>query len=81
MPPIVISGLAGAGGGLVRSLLGWAKNKDKFEPKRIVESLVEGFLAGMFLPDPMSAAVAGYGGSDLIGKLIRIPAKRKLPEN
>ena len=81
MPIMVISGLCGAGGAAVRSLLGWAKGKDKFEWKRITESVVEGFLAGMFVPEPISAAVMGYAGSSVIGKAIRIPQRKKLPEN
>jgi len=81
MPVMVVNGLCGAGGGLVRSLLGWAKSKSKFQWKRVTESIVEGFVSGMFMPEPITAAIAGYAGSSIMGKIARIPTARKLPEN
>jgi len=81
MPTFVINGLAGAAGGLARSLLGWARSRTKFRIKWVVGSIVAGFIAGAVLPDPMTAAIAGYAGSDAAVKVWGIPPRRKLPRN
>ena len=74
MPTFLLSGLCGAGGGLVRSLLGWARGRAKFQIKRVVESVIEGFVGGLVAPEPLSAAIAGYAASSAIGKVVRIAA-------
>jgi len=77
---------AGAGGALVRSVLGIlraraeAKAKGEMPPElrgwRIVETLLSGAasgaLSGLIYPDPISAGMAGYFGSDAIGKGLRL---------
>ncbi len=87
-----ISAATGAGGAAVRSVLGYFRNrkeaKDKgvkppgFHWARLVESMVAGAIAGMFDPEPISAALVGYFGSDAIGKGLRLtPARHVLPRN
>ncbi|MBN2209410.1 MAG: hypothetical protein JW759_08960 [Candidatus Coatesbacteria bacterium] len=86
-----ISAATGAGGALVRSVLGWLRNrqeaKDKGLPKpdfrwdRVIESMITGALAGLADPEPLSAALVGYFGSDAVGKGLRLtPARRILPK-
>jgi len=77
MSPIIVSGLAGAGGGLARSLLGWARSRKKFQVKRVIESIIEGFIAGCLVPNPIQAALVGWCGSDAIGKVIRLRQKNE----
>jgi hypothetical protein len=86
MPLWAMNLLAGAGGAVVRSLLGWAKGKDRFSVKRLIESLLEGavFQVGtgvLFTQDPVTAAALGYAGSSILGKVVRIPQSKKLPDN
>ena len=87
-----VSAATGAGGALVRSILGWLRNRQEakdlklpspsFNWSRIVESTIEGAIAGLFDPEPLSAALVGYFGSDAIGKGLRLtPARHVLPRN
>ena len=87
-----ISAATGAGGAAVRSILGWLRNRKqakdlklsppKFNWARFMESLVEGAVAGMIDPEPVSAAFIGYFGSDAIGKGLRLtPVRHVLPRN
>lgn len=75
MPIIVINGLCGAGGGLVRSIYGWCtkEKRDKFSWRRLGGSIISGFVAGMAAPEPITAAALGWAGSEAIHK-----ARRKL---
>jgi len=87
MNPISI--LTGAAGALVRSTLGWwrnrseAKQQGKKPPKwrwgRFLESALEGAVSSVLNPDPASALVIGYLGSDAMGKGLRmIPGVRRI---
>jgi len=87
-----ISAATGAGGALVRTVLGWLRNRQEAKDKnlpapgfrwdRLIESLITGALAGMCDPEPLSAALVGYLGSDAIGKGLRLtPARHVLPRN
>jgi len=87
-----ISAATGAGGALVRSVLGWLRNRQAakdlklpppgFNWTLVLESMVEGAIAGLFDPEPVSAALVGYFGSDLLGKSLRLtPARHVLPRN
>ncbi len=87
-----ISAATGAGGAAVRSVLGWLRNRKqakdrgflppRFHWARLVESMVAGAIAGMFDPEPVSACLIGYFGSDAIGKGLRLtPARHVLPRN
>jgi len=87
-----ISAATGAGGAAVRSILGYFRNrkeaKDKgFDPPRfnwarLFESMMEGAAAGLLDPEPISAGMIGYFGSDAIGKGLRLtPMRHVLPRN
>ena len=87
MNPISVA--TGAVGAAVRSILGWlrsrqdAKEKGEKSPDfrwdRIIESMIEGAVAGLFDPEPVSAAIVGYFGSDALGKGLRLtPGIRKI---
>lgn len=87
-----VSAATGAGGAAVRTMLGWLRNrkaaKDKgmepprFNWARFFESIIEGAVAGMLDPEPISAALIGYFGSDAIGKGLRLtPMRHVLPRN
>lgn len=84
-----ISMLTGAGGALIRSTLGWLRNRSeakrqgKKPPKwrwgRFLESAIEGAVCGIVNPEPLSAAAMGYYGSDAMGKGLRmIPGMRRI---
>ena len=85
-----VSAATGAGGALVRSILGWLRNKQEAKDKhesmpdfrwdRVIESIITGALAGLCDPEPLSAALVGYFGSDAIGKGLRLtPVRHALP--
>lgn len=87
-----ISAATGAGGAAVRSLLGYFRNRKqakdlglprpKFNWARFAESLVEGAVAGVLDPEPISAAMIGYFGSDALGKGLRLtPMRHVLSRN
>ena len=86
----LISGVAGALGAGARSLLGYLKNRKEAKDKhldppafnwgRLIESVVEGAFAGMLDPEPITAGLVGYFGSDVIGKGLRLtPLRHMLP--
>ena len=87
-----MSAASGAIGAAVRSVLGWMRNrraqKDKglpppeFQWGRFIESVIEGAIVGLPYPEPISAAVLGYFGSDALGKGARLtPLRHVLPRN
>ena len=90
MNPISIgTGALGAG---VRSLLGYLRNRKEAKDKhveppafrwgRLVESMITGAVAGMLNPEPISAGLTGYFGSDVFGKVARLtPLRRILPQS
>lgn len=90
MNPISVgTGALGAG---VRSLLGYLRNRKEAKDKqmkaprfnwgRLVESMLEGAVAGILVPEPIAAGVAGYFGSDFVGKAARLtPLRHVLPKN
>jgi hypothetical protein len=75
IPTIFVTGLAGFSGGLIISLLGYAKNKlknskekwntNKFLLTILIYSLT-GFLAGIFEQDIFKALVAGLAVDKLV---------------
>lgn len=84
MPTFLINGLAGAGGGLVRCLYGFtmSDNPLPWSWKRMGGSILSGFIGGVALPEPITAAITGWAASEVIHKAARkIKAKQKLPEN
>ena len=85
-----ISAGTGALGAAARSILGYFRNRraakdmglprPKFRWWRLVESIVEGAVVGLLDPEPITAGMIGYFGSDAIGKGLRLtPARRVLP--
>jgi len=87
-----ISAATGAGGAAVRSALGYLRNRKQAKDKgmkpprfswgRFLESVIEGAVAGFSDPEPISAAMIGYFGSDAIGKGLRLtPMRHLLPRN
>lgn len=83
MPTMVINGLCGAGGGLVRSISGWflTDDREKFSWKRLGGSIMSGFIGGIKMPEPISAATMGWVASEAFHKLRRKMQTKKLPEN
>ncbi|MCD6327863.1 hypothetical protein J7M28_09960 [bacterium] len=88
-PVSVCTGAIGAG---VRSLLGYLRNRKEAKDKqvekpsfnwgRLIESMIEGGMAGMLDPEPITAGVVGYFGSDVVGKTARLtPLRHVLPTN
>ena len=84
-----ISAATGAAGAIVRSILGWlgnrsdAKSKGQLAPPfrwdLIGTSAVTGAIAGLADPEPITAFLVGYFGSDLAGKGLRlIPGIKKI---
>lgn len=87
MNPIGAAG--GAIGAAIRSVMGYFRNRGqakdlklptpKFRLGRVLESMVEGAIVGMFLPGLVSAAVVGYAGSDAAGKVLRtVPGVKRI---
>lgn len=84
MPTFLINGLAGAGGGLVRCVYGFTLSDDRtpWSWKRFGGSIMSGFMGGVALPEPVTAALAGWTASEILHKAARkVKKKPKLPEN
>ena len=86
MQQIIISGLFGLMGGLIRALIGIIKNKRlknkiKFKPSYLIITLIISAIIGMltstaFITNNLISLVIGYAGIDLLDNILKI-IKRK----
>jgi hypothetical protein len=89
MDPVVVTVLAGFGGGLIRAAVGILKWQTR-APKRIMKfssryltctillAGLLGIVAGLFVAsDPKFAVLAGYAGTDFIDGLYKAKFKAK----